>query len=458
MLAAAILAAAVLTPTAGAQQVYLWRPHRGDSNNRSQTTSLAAPVPRPRAKQAWHALERTFARGDDLSSAAPCASSVCIADEGEHEVCVCNAPDDDGDIAWTSLPDGRTVEALEGAYRMGIEPPAGGAGTSHGATAEATVAYVCDGRTAGAPMAVLWAGAPSAGLRLAMPAWMRADPTPARRRSRLLGAVEAGNAARLVVGVPALCGAGGLDQPEWLRRYESIFARTSESAYGVGDGVRGDDDDARRIYGEISTRGALRLLARLRALGGVTDSDGEEVVYDLGSGEGRLVLLAALSSASGGGRRSARRAVGIEVDPRRHALAEAHLRRGVERGLISAQEAARVVLARGDAFAAGAFRDATVVYMLNTAFDESIHARFLASVGPGPEKSPRLRWIVVAKPFSAEALERHARSGGSAVRLHDRMTVSTNWNPELPLLLYRVEARTGSVVCNSGEHLVTVGP
>ncbi len=69
-----------------------------------------------------------------------------------------------------------------------------------------------------------------------------------------------------------------------------------------------------------------------------------DVVYDLGSGDGRIVIAAA--------RRGAARAVGIDIDPQRIAEANANARHA---GLHD-----RVTFVQGDLFEAD-FKDATVV-------------------------------------------------------------------------------------------------
>jgi SAM-dependent methyltransferase len=76
----------------------------------------------------------------------------------------------------------------------------------------------------------------------------------------------------------------------------------------------------------------------------LADVGPRDIVYDLGSGDGRIVIAAA--------RRGAARAVGIDIDPQRIAEANANARQA---GLQD-----RVTFVQGDLFEAN-FKDATVV-------------------------------------------------------------------------------------------------
>lgn len=197
-------------------------------------------------------------------------------------------------VEWTTLSDGRLVQSLVLHYvpDVGAE---GGTAESCGGDGGATVHLVCGGGT-GSSMAVLWAGQPGAAAALALPAWLRQQARGSRR---------GGGAVVVHVGLPWLCEPEALQQPDWLVRYERLLARpAAASAFGVGGG------EANPTYGEISNEGAVRLLA-----GGLLADELRRpgaVFYDLGSGEGRMVLLAALLSGAN--------SVGIELDPDRHGL------------------------------------------------------------------------------------------------------------------------------------------
>ena len=105
--------------------------------------------------------------------------------------------------------------------------------------------------------------------------------------------------------------------------------------------------------------------AVMMRLAGVTKSD---VVYDLGCGDGALVIAAAKLGA---------RAVGIDIDPKRIAEATVNVR--------AAGVQDRVTLIRGDIFDATlTIRDATVVtlYLLQT-LNERLAPRLKRELTPG---------------------------------------------------------------------------
>lgn len=122
-------------------------------------------------------------------------------------------------------------------------------------------------------------------------------------------------------------------------------------------------------YGEIRPAALARLLDTL-------DLGVRDVLYDLGSGIGKVVVQAAMSV-------HVRRIVGVELVPSRHAIAERILERARERGLL---RTSRVELRCAD-FMRTELADATVVYTCSTAFSDSFMravARRLAKVGrPG---------------------------------------------------------------------------
>ena len=103
------------------------------------------------------------------------------------------------------------------------------------------------------------------------------------------------------------------------------------------------------VYGEIMPAATAQLLEHLR-LGS------HDVLYDLGSGVGKLVLHAAM-------RCRLRQAVGIELVKPRHRMAEQALLRAREEGLLRTE---RVSFWRRDFMRADLF-DATVVYSCSTA-------------------------------------------------------------------------------------------
>jgi SAM-dependent methyltransferase len=93
----------------------------------------------------------------------------------------------------------------------------------------------------------------------------------------------------------------------------------------------------------------------------------EDVVYDLGSGDGRIVIRAA--------ERHRARGVGIEIDP---ALNDEARRKAAARGV-----AARVDFRQQDFFAAD-LREATVVTLyLGTALNQRLRPKLLRELSPG---------------------------------------------------------------------------
>jgi hypothetical protein len=122
-------------------------------------------------------------------------------------------------------------------------------------------------------------------------------------------------------------------------------------------------------YGEIRPAALARLLTSL-------ELQPKDVLYDLGSGIGKVVVQAALSVR-------VRRIVGVELVPSRHVIAERILARARERGLLLTR---RVEVQCGD-FMRADLSKATVVYTCSTAFSDAFMravARRLARVGrPG---------------------------------------------------------------------------
>ena len=119
-------------------------------------------------------------------------------------------------------------------------------------------------------------------------------------------------------------------------------------------------------YGELTVEGAARLFEQL-------DLGQHDVFYDLGSGDGKVVLLAAVLCG-------VERSVGVELDPDRHSVAVAMLSSAVASSAITSDEADRVSFVNGDAFAPRAFEGATVIYMLSNVFPPKLFGRFLTSL------------------------------------------------------------------------------
>ncbi|MGE0706662.1 MAG: cyclopropane-fatty-acyl-phospholipid synthase family protein [Planctomycetota bacterium] len=174
-------------------------------------------------------------------------------------------------------------------------------------------------------------------------------------------------------------------------------------------GAQGDDappDDRYRVeaaagpgaadYGELPLAEAARLFRWLR-LGP------EDVFFDLGSGTGKLVLLAARETAVG-------RAVGVELSAFRHAAACERLARlGAPAPVELRQEDLRVT----------DLSDATVIYAGATAFPDPLIGQLAAHVLAA---APRLRALLVLRGLPGEWPARFAVRG--------RLRVATSWGAD----------------------------
>ena len=134
------------------------------------------------------------------------------------------------------------------------------------------------------------------------------------------------------------------------------------------------------------------------------------------------------------------RSVGVELDATRHVAALRLRDYGLSNDLITAEESDRIFLRNGDAFAPGAFSDATHIYMLSTCFGPHIFARFLGAISSA--KTPRLGWVVSSRKIPDRLLDKH--NAGETVRCNGASTVSPpvpicpcdqNESNELPLHL-----------------------
>jgi hypothetical protein len=134
-------------------------------------------------------------------------------------------------------------------------------------------------------------------------------------------------------------------------------------------------------YGEILPASARRLLRWL-------DPGPGEVLFDLGSGSGRLPIQAVCETAVG-------RAVGVELSADRHAAARAAF--ALLRGALDAdgrREIESRLEFRGEDLRATDLGDATIVYLASTSFP----AELLAATCRRLERdAPRLRLIVTTR-------------------------------------------------------------
>lgn len=187
----------------------------------------------------------------------------------------------------------------------------------------------------------------------------------------------------------------GLDAPEHDRL--EVERRSGEGA---------------QAYGELSEASTLRLLRWL--------APGEDdVLYDLGAGTGKLVLLAACATRVG-------RAVGVELSRHHHGVAtgvlEALLARvGAE---VAVTLRARVSLVREDLRAVD-IADATIVYACSTCFPDDVRT----ALAEKALAAPRLRALVSTRELPAPWEERFEQIG--------RVKVRTSWSDSEHVLVYR---------------------
>jgi SAM-dependent methyltransferase len=133
---------------------------------------------------------------------------------------------------------------------------------------------------------------------------------------------------------------------------------TVRRLYRELDGFEIPKADARRVqrsrgsptYGELMPTATARLLAQL-------ELGPEDLFVDMGSGIGKVALLAAMTTDVG-------RALGIELSETRHAQAERALQRAREQDVPGTE---RVSFAQADMLT-HPLDDATVVYTCSTAF------------------------------------------------------------------------------------------
>lgn len=178
-----------------------------------------------------------------------------------------------------------------------------------------------------------------------------------------------------------------------------------------------DAGEGASAYGEIPAPSAARLLAWLR----LTSNDH---FVDLGSGSGRLVLQAALSSRVGSAR-------GVELSGFRHALAECALARLRARGtpaLVARLESVR--------FEAGDLRcaelaSATVIYAGATVFPDPLKLALAAHVHA---QAPSLRTLLVGGGLPARVATPFEECA--------RVRVPMSWSASEWVYLYT--PRTGS--------------
>ena len=190
-------------------------------------------------------------------------------------------------------------------------------------------------------------------------------------------------------------------------------------------------------YGEITTEGALNMLDRLPAQHALGSSS---VLFDVGSGEGRFTMLAAMVFG-------VRRAVGIEIVEARHAVGGAARQRLLQRlrgggggggGALAGGALRELLLARagqtelrlGDALAPSAFAEATHVYAANLLFGEALNQRLAAALA----HAPALHCVATLKELPSQSLP-------SGWALAGEMLAEMSWSSDSDVFLYLKQPR-----------------
>lgn len=178
------------------------------------------------------------------------------------------------------------------------------------------------------------------------------------------------------------------------------------------DGFEIPPEDERRVersrgssvYGELMPTATLRLLAQL-------ELRPRDHFVDLGSGLGKVVLLAAMTTAVG-------RALGVELSPARVAVAERVLSRARRERIPGVSRAAFVEhdMMRCD------LDEATVIYTCSTAFSSAFMVRLQRRLA----KLPRLRTLASLQDF-----EPHP-----AFELREIYKVDASWKRQTKVYVY----------------------
>jgi H3 lysine-79-specific histone-lysine N-methyltransferase len=168
------------------------------------------------------------------------------------------------------------------------------------------------------------------------------------------------------------------------------------------------------VYGEICHGALSRLLDHL-------ELGADDVLFDLGSGTGKVVIHAALATDVG-------LAIGVEMSKTRHEIARSVVKKARQQGLdVSACRFRNADLLRTS------LRGATVLYSCNTAFSDA----FLTTM------TDRIARLPLGVRFvSAVDLDPHPR-----LEHIDVLRLDTTWRRRLRVHIYRVvrSSRGGSL-------------
>ena len=178
-------------------------------------------------------------------------------------------------------------------------------------------------------------------------------------------------------------------------------------AYDIprSDVARIDATAGSDVYGEIRPAAAVRLFEYL-------DLGPQDVFFDLGSGAGKVVLQAALSTDVG-------KAIGVEMSKSRHQLAQSVLRAARKEGLdVSACRFRNADLMRTS------LKGATVIYSCDVAFSDEFLMRMAGRVA---RLDPGVRFL------SAAELDPHPR-----LEHVDLLRLDMSWRRRGRMHVYRV--------------------
>lgn len=190
-----------------------------------------------------------------------------------------------------------------------------------------------------------------------------------------------------------------------LTRLRDLYARAPggvDAPYEDALEVERRAGDGAQAYGELTEESLLRVLAWL-------SPREDDVLYDLGSGVGKVVLYAAAATPVG-------RAVGVELSRHHH---------GVATGVLAQlpELAPRVTFVRGDLREVD-LADATIVYALSTCFPDPVRA----ALAERAHAAPRLRALVSARGLPPPWHRRFEERGV--------MRVETSWSKRERLFVY----------------------
>ena len=167
-------------------------------------------------------------------------------------------------------------------------------------------------------------------------------------------------------------------------------------------------------YGEIEPDGMLNAFEQLSTKYALNQNS---TLYDLGSGEGRAILFAAMVFP-------VKRAVCIEIVRDRHLRAVKAYDR-LQKITWHRFAATHVLLRHGDALAPDSFSDATHVYAANLLFTPAMNVRLATAIA----SAPALRCVIVLKELPLAALPQGWKLGG-------RATATMSWSDDAPIFFY----------------------